>query len=123
ISSSIRTQIEYVFFFFKQKTAYEVGSGLVGSEMGIRDRVTPCLSALVSLHAPMEQQGAVLGAYQASGSLGRIIGPALGGLLFTRLGPTAPYGTGAVLVALGGLLALSLVTQVRLSGAGAEQSS
>ncbi|AFE08007.1 putative multidrug resistance protein [Corallococcus coralloides DSM 2259] len=85
--------------------------------------VTPCLSALVSLHAPMERQGAVLGAYQASGSLGRIIGPALGGLLFTRLGPTAPYGTGAVLVALGGLLALSLVTQVRMSGAGAEQSS
>ncbi|RKG85322.1 MFS transporter [Corallococcus sp. CA049B] len=85
--------------------------------------VVGVLSALVSLHAPMERQGAVLGAYQASGSLGRIIGPALGGLLFTRLGPTAPYGTGAVLVALGGLLALSLVTQVRMSGAGAEQSS
>ncbi|TSC33157.1 MFS transporter [Corallococcus sp. Z5C101001] len=85
--------------------------------------VTPCLSALVSLHAPSERQGAVLGAYQASGSLGRIVGPALGGLLFTRLGPAAPYGTGAVLVALGGLLALSLVTQVRMSGAGAEQSS
>ena len=26
------------FFFFKQKTAYEIGSGLVGSEMCIRDR-------------------------------------------------------------------------------------
>jgi len=25
------------FFFFKQKTAYEVLRGLVGSEMGIRD--------------------------------------------------------------------------------------
>ena len=25
-------------FFFKQKTAYEIGSGLVGSEMCIRDR-------------------------------------------------------------------------------------
>ena len=25
------------FFFFKQKTAYEIGSGLVGSEMCIRD--------------------------------------------------------------------------------------
>ena len=24
-------------FFFKQKTAYEIGSGLVGSEMCIRD--------------------------------------------------------------------------------------
>jgi MFS transporter, DHA1 family, tetracycline resistance protein len=35
----------------------------------------------------------------------------------------APYGTGAALVAVGGLLALSLVTRVRMSGAGAEQSS
>ena len=27
------------FFFFKQKTAYEIGVRLVGSEMCIRDRV------------------------------------------------------------------------------------
>ena len=27
------------FFFFKQKTAYEILSGLVGSEMCIRDRL------------------------------------------------------------------------------------
>ncbi len=29
-----------VFFFFKQKTAYEIASCLVGSEMCIRDRTT-----------------------------------------------------------------------------------
>ncbi len=29
-----------VFFFFKQKTAYEILSGLVGSEMCVRD--SPC---------------------------------------------------------------------------------
>ncbi len=28
------------FFFFKQKTAYEMGASLVGSEMCIRDRTT-----------------------------------------------------------------------------------
>ena len=28
----------YLFFFFKQKTAYEIGVRLVGSEMCIRDR-------------------------------------------------------------------------------------
>ena len=28
-----------MFFFFKQKTAYEIGVRLVGSEMCIRDRV------------------------------------------------------------------------------------
>ena len=31
--------LESSFFFFKQKTAYEILSGLVGSEMCIRDRV------------------------------------------------------------------------------------
>ncbi|CZR83229.1 hypothetical protein CDFC105_43926 [Clostridioides difficile] len=30
----------YVFFFFKQKTAYEIMPSLVGSEMCIRDRFT-----------------------------------------------------------------------------------
>ncbi len=29
-----------LFFFFKQKTAYEFSLGLVGSEMCIRDRTT-----------------------------------------------------------------------------------
>ena len=31
------------FFFFKQKTAYEIGVRLVGSEMCIRDRIHPVL--------------------------------------------------------------------------------
>ena len=30
--------IDFCFFFFKQKTAYEIQYGLVGSEMCIRDR-------------------------------------------------------------------------------------
>ncbi|QSQ27919.1 MFS transporter [Pyxidicoccus parkwayensis] len=85
--------------------------------------VNPCLSALVSLHAPPERLGAVLGAYQAFGSMGRIVGPALGGWLFTRLGPGAPYGTAAVMVGLAALLALSLVAQARMAGAGDVQRS
>src|SRR5665647_611791 len=32
------TLVRVVFFFFKQKTAYEIGVRLVGSEMCIRDR-------------------------------------------------------------------------------------
>ncbi len=35
----VRTEsFEYIFFFFKQKTAYEISACLVGSEMCIRDR-------------------------------------------------------------------------------------
>ena len=30
--------MKYIFFFFKQKTAYEIMPSLVGSEMCIRDR-------------------------------------------------------------------------------------
>ncbi|MCE9666731.1 MFS transporter [Myxococcus stipitatus] len=85
--------------------------------------VNPCVSALVSLHAPPERLGAVLGAYQAFGSLGRILGPALGGWLFTRMGPQAPYGTAAAMVGVGALLASSLVLQARMSGARAAQRS
>src|SRR5680860_1874561 len=39
----------FVFFFFKQKTAYEIGVRLVGSEMCIRDRVDGVLQALFAL--------------------------------------------------------------------------
>jgi MFS family permease len=82
----------------------------------------PSLSALVSLHAPAERQGAALGTYQAFGSLGRIVGPALGGWLFTRFGPVAPYETAAVMTAAAGVLALGLAAQVRMPGTRASQS-
>ena len=44
------------FFFFKQKTAYEIGVRLVGSEMCIRDSLRTCLflspeNAKVMAHA------------------------------------------------------------------------
>ena len=35
------------FFFFKQKTAYEIGVRLVGSEMCIRDRINAVLGRRV----------------------------------------------------------------------------
>ena len=36
--------LDFVFFFFKQKTAYEISACLVGSEMCIRDRNAPAYS-------------------------------------------------------------------------------
>ncbi len=35
-----QTNDSHIIFFFKQKTAYEISLGLVGSEMCIRDRTT-----------------------------------------------------------------------------------
>ncbi|HSP80960.1 MAG TPA: MFS transporter [Myxococcaceae bacterium] len=79
--------------------------------------VNPSLSALVSLHAPSERLGGALGAYQSFGALGRILGPAVGGLLFAGFGPEAPYGSGALLMGVGGALAVGLAVQVATLGA------
>ncbi len=50
----------------------------------------PSLSSLVSQQAPEDRRGQTLGAYQAMGCVGRIAGPALGGLLFD-VAPGLPY--------------------------------
>ena len=72
--------------------AVAVGSGLSN----------PSLSGLVSIATPPEEQGGILGFYQSLGSLGRAVGPFLGGLTFDHLGPGAPlWLAGAVL---GGLV-------------------
>jgi len=51
-------------FFFKQKTAYEIGVRLVGSGMCIRDRLaervdclTQALRLIIDHHAPEEYRG------------------------------------------------------------------
>ena len=68
----------------------------------------PSLSALVSLRSPGGRQGEALGTFQAMGSLGRILGPALGGLLFAVVSPSAPF-----LVAGGlGVLAMFLAPRI-----------
>jgi MFS family permease len=56
----------------------------------------PSLLALVSKRAPAGEQGAALGAQQAAGALGRVIGPALGGCVYGAIGTRAPYVTAAV---------------------------
>ncbi|MGA9523406.1 MAG: MFS transporter [Myxococcaceae bacterium] len=74
--------------------------------------VQPCLSALVSIAAPADRQGEVMGAYQAMGSLGRIIGPILGGFFFGALGSAAPYLTAAAVMVVSLGLAVGLRRRV-----------
>ncbi|WP_203234393.1 hypothetical protein, partial [Staphylococcus aureus] len=38
IRLKVEERVRKILFFFKQKTTYEIGSGLVGSDMCIRDR-------------------------------------------------------------------------------------
>ena len=77
---------------------------LIGAGFGL---FTPSVTTLVSLRAGAGERGAVMGSYQAAGSVGRIVGPAMSGVLFSQLGSAAPFVTGALL----GLPALWLILQ------------
>jgi MFS family permease len=81
------------------------GVALLGLGLGT---ALPLLTTLASQSAPDENRGFVLGVAQSSGGLARTIGPVLGGILFQRLAPEAPFVGGAVSALLCVFLALAL---------------
>lgn len=66
----------------------------------------PSTLGSISLLAPAEDQGAVLGSTQGTASLGRIIGPAVGGLIYQSWHIVAPFVL-AGLMAFTGLFVVS----------------
>ncbi len=60
--------------------------------------LTPTISSLLSRMASEDEQGAVMGAYQSYASLGRVIGPVVGGWLY-GFSYQWPYVASAVLMA------------------------
>jgi MFS family permease len=58
----------------------------------------PALLSLASQAARPEQRGAVMGAFQSSASLARVIGPALGGMLYAVALPYPFWLASALLV-------------------------
>ena len=74
-----------------------VGSGLA----------TPAMTALLSRASRAEDQGGTLGIGQSSAAVGRIVGPLSGTTTFD-LSPAYPYLGGAALMAVAGLVGLSL---------------
>ena len=73
--------------------------------------VMPSLSSMASLSSPRQLHGQVLRLYQSAGSLGRILAPVTGGLLFDKLSPSAPFFSGASLAALIFLFSLKFLKQ------------
>lgn len=61
---------------------------------------SPSLMASISMAAPPERQGEMLGVAQSVGALGRILGPAAGGALFDHAGHSWPYLTAGILMLL-----------------------
>jgi MFS family permease len=71
--------------------------------------MAPALPAYVSKRAGADSQGLALGTLQSGSAMGRVVGPALGGVLYASLSPTAPYAVGAV-----GLLLAAVLAAARL---------
>lgn len=68
---------------------------------------TPSVTGLLSRSVGPDQQGAALGLGQSASALGRVLGPAVAGVLF-EMGARWPFWTGAALVAIGFVVALGL---------------
>ncbi len=68
----------------------------------------PCLNSLISQLAETHERGTLLGVAQMSSAFGRILGPALAGVGFTRLGIDWPYLLGALAMAVMAALCLRI---------------
>lgn len=81
------------------------GLGFLGIGIGLS---SPSLTALVSLYAPSEKQGAEMGAFRSAGSLGRALGPLAGAVTYWSLGSYTAYNAASGLVIVAFLLAIGL---------------
>ncbi|MGD9599552.1 MAG: MFS transporter [Steroidobacteraceae bacterium] len=73
-----------------------VGLAIAGAGSGA---FSPSGSALASKEASSANRGSVLGTYQTSSSLGRVIGPFISGAVFARFGAGSPLLLGALIAA------------------------
>lgn len=72
----------------------------------------PSIQALASENVPKEEYGGTLGILQSAGSMGRIIGPIVGGEIFFHYGKDMPF-----FLAAGVLFAVFIYLQSKLKGA------
>ncbi len=75
-----------------------IGSGLA----------QPVLTSLVTQFSSEEERGEVLGVYQSTQSLGRIVGPNLGGWLFGAVSSGAPFVAGGMIMLISFFMAFGL---------------
>jgi MFS transporter, DHA1 family, tetracycline resistance protein len=70
------------------------GFGLALCGMGVGS-FNPSASSLASKQADVHDRGTVMGTYQSSSSLARVLGPFISGPIYAALGPAAPFLVGA----------------------------
>jgi len=83
---------------------------------------SPSLQALISKGTSDEEQGFVLGTNQSMSALARTVGPTIGGLLYSGLGPATPFLAAGAVLGLSVLLAFAALRQ-RAAGVAAPRGS
>lgn len=78
--------------------------------------VNPSTLGSVSLLIDPKEQGAALGTTQGMASLGRIIGPALGGALFGSLSEGSPFLVAGLMTMIGFFVIISIYTDIPNAG-------
>lgn len=58
-------------------------------------QVNPCLTSLVSVYTPADQQGRIMGIFRSLGALARVVGPLIACGMYWRLGAPIAYFLGA----------------------------
>ncbi len=76
---------------------------------------TPVLTSLATQYAPDKQRGELLGIYQSTQSLGRIVGPILAGSLFGNIAAGAPFIVGGLIMMTAFFLAFKLKSTPKAS--------
>lgn len=76
----------------------------------------PSIMGSISLLVPADEQGVALGTTQSLSALGRVIGPALGGLLFGSLTMGSPFIIAGLLVVCALVLILSVYSKLPMTG-------
>lgn len=98
-------------FFALAGSIWQVVPGIVMFGIGI-GLFNPSVSSLVSKTAAADQRGAVMGVYQAASALGRVVGPGVSGLMYSKIGMAAPFALGAAMM----LPVIGMLAMVRLAG-------
>jgi MFS family permease len=76
---------------------WQIWVGLVPFGIGV-GLFNPVVSGLVSKTASANERGAVMGKYQAVSAMGRFFGPAMSGLIYSKISMAAPFGLGALIM-------------------------
>lgn len=87
-------------------TCMSVGNGMM----------RPPNLGIISLVTPADEQGVSMGVTNSLASLGRIIGPILGGFFYKTLHPTAPFISAGVFAAIAWVIVLRESTNLPASG-------